>query len=637
MKHTVIGTAGHIDHGKTLLLKALTGVDADRLPEEKERGMTIDLGFVFLSDDITIIDVPGHEKFIKNMLAGVSTIDLVILVIAADDGIMPQTKEHFEILKLLDIPHGIIVVTKIDLVEKDWLELVKEDLKDFVKGSFLENAPIMSVSSITNEGIPEFKQALENLIEKIPVRQDKGIFRLWIDRVFILKGIGTVIAGTVLSGLLKAGDKLELLPQRKSIRVRKLQVHNKDVPESRIAERVAVNLTGVEASEIERGNLLAKPDCFKPTYMINAKLYLLQDAAPVKTRTRVRFHIGSRELLARVIPLDKTTLEPGSSTLVQFRLEEPVAVDVGDHYLIRSYSPAYTIGGGSIIEVHPKKLKYLPSEELEKLEKLENADPQQVLLHYLANHPLELKTLDKLSREIFIQREELTGIVEKLINEEVVTLVTEKPDIGIILADHWKNAGRKVIEFLTGYHRQFPFKWGLKLSELKTKLFGKIGSPVYEVILDPLRKTKKITIKNETVFLSDHEIKFSPKQENAKNKIEAWYLKSKFVTPSIEEVAERFSDFKPIEIRNIITGMAELGILIEIKIETEIPMIYHAKNVREAEKLLIDLLKEKEEIRFFEFRELINSTRKFTTPLLVYFDQKGVTERIGEIRRLKES
>ncbi|MCP4723414.1 MAG: selenocysteine-specific translation elongation factor [bacterium] len=640
MKHTVIGTAGHIDHGKTLLLKALTGIDADRLPEEKERGMTIDLGFVFYSDDVTIIDVPGHEKFIKNMLAGVSTIDIVVLVIAADDGIMPQTREHFEILKLLDIQQGIIALTKTDLVDEEWLELIKDDIREFVKGTFLEDAPIQCVSGLTGEGVPEFKEILDNAIENAPERQDKGIFRLWIDRVFVLKGIGTIVAGTVLSGALKPGDKLELLPVKKDLRVRKLQVHNEDVDTCRIGERIAVNLTGVETDELERGYLLAKPKHFEPTFMINAKLYLLKDAKPLENRTRVRLHIGSRELLARVALLEKKKLEPGNSTLVQLRLEEQIAVEIGDAYIIRSYSPANTIGGGTIVEVHPKKLKYLPDEELKKLEKLESADPEQIILHHMANNPLGLETVNKLAREIALKSDDVKGIAEKLLNDEKIEVIDNKTDFnntGFVLTEHFGSAEDRVMEFLKTYHRQFPYLSGIKKSELKNKLFADVESVVYDSVLNSLKQPDKITVKDETVSVAGHEIVFTEKQEKIKDRIENLYLEAKYVTPSIGDIETEFPHSKKKEIQNIITGMIGLGILVEIKTEVEKPAVFHSKNVREAEKILVDTLKINGEIKLFEFRELLDSTRKFTTPLLIYFDRKGITERDGDIRRLRSN
>ncbi|MFC1557500.1 selenocysteine-specific translation elongation factor [candidate division KSB1 bacterium] len=637
MKHTVIGTAGHIDHGKTLLLKALTGVDADRLPEEKERGMTIDLGFVFLGKDVTIIDVPGHEKFIKNMLAGVSTIDFVILVIAADDGIMPQTREHFEILRLLGIEHGIIALTKIDLVDAEWLELVKDDIAGLVSGTFLEDAPVLQVSSVTSEGVPEFKATLEKIIEETPSKSDKGIFRLWIDRVFVLKGIGTVIAGTVLSGILKQGDKLVLLPQGKEVRVRKLQVHNEEVPESIIGERVAVNLIGVEASEIERGNLLAVPGHFEPTFMVNAKLYLLKDCGrPLQNRTRVRFHVGTRELLARAVTLNRKSLEPGESTLVQFRLEERVPVEIGDSYIIRSYSPAYTIGGGTIIETHPAKLKYLPDEKFEQLEKLEQADTGQLLLHHLANHPLEHISTDMITAELSIKREDAAGLIEKLAADGTVTVVTVRPSKAIVLTEHITTAQTRLTGFLEQHHKQYPQLWGMKKSELKTRLFSGTVQQVFDAVVEPLIQQGTVLLREETVHLADHKVSFTPRQKAFRDKIDSIYRNARFVTPSVDELEAQFTDAKKNEIRKIVTGMIELGELVEIKTAEEKSAVFHAENIKEAETILVGMLKEKGQIRLFEFRERLDSTRKYTTPILIYFDRAGLTEFDGEFRRLKE-
>jgi len=637
MQHVVIGTAGHIDHGKTMLLKALTGMDADRLPEEKAREMTIDLGFVFLGRDITIIDVPGHEKFIKNMLAGVSTIDLVILVIAADDGIMPQTKEHFEILRLLNIKQGIIAITKIDLVDKEWLELVTEEITEFVKDTFLENAPIMEVSGTTGEGIDRLKEVLLQQIKTVPQKSDKGIFRLWTDRVFMLKGIGTIVAGTVLSGTLKVGDKVELLPQGEKIRVRTIQVHNENVEQCFIGERAAINVIGIEASEIIRGNVLAAPGHFNPTYMINAKLYLLKDVIrPLENRTRIRFHIGSIELLARVIMLDKKPLLPGKSKFVQFRLEELTSVDIGDHFVIRSYSPAHTIGGGIIVEVHTEKLKYLPENELQKLEKLEEATPEELILHNLSNSLLELKVMEKLAQEISLTLDTLEITIEQLKQKDLVTVVGKKTATGIVLTEHILEARKKILTFLTDYHKKFTYLKGIKRSELNTKLFGKIDNFVFDEVLNPLMAENRIKLEKETVSLKDHRIIFTSDKEEIKNKIEDIYLRDKFTTKSVDEIAAQFSKIKKNEILNIMTGMIELGILVEIKTPYyDEPFFYHKKNIEEAKKILIDLLKEKSEIKFFEYREKINSTRKFTTPLLQYFDDTGVTERQGEIRRLK--
>jgi len=635
MKHTVIGTAGHIDHGKTALLKALTGYDADRLPEEKERCMTIDLGFVFFGRNVTIIDVPGHEKFIKNMLAGVSTIDFVIFVIAADDGIMPQTREHFEILQLLEINRGIIALTKIDLVDKELLDILIEDINAFVKGTFLENAPIIPVSNITGEGIPEFKKTLIKTIDETPPKSDKGIFRMWIDRIFSLKGIGTIVAGTVLSGTLKAGDWIEILPQSKKVRARSIQLHDENVEESHTGERAAINLIGIDKSEIERGNLLGEIDYFDKTYMANAKLHLLKSAKkPLKNRTRVRFHIGTKEVMARVVLLEKKVLDPGESTFVQFRFEAPVTPDYGDCYIIRSYSPIVTIGGGKILEVKPEKLKYLPEEKLKKLHRLVDEDPEELLLYILEKHPLVSKSPNQLATAISTDDKKITEIIDNLVNKNKITPITDKSKKSFLLTEHIEQTEDKIISFLEKYHKKHKLISGIKKSELKSTLFEKVDSTVFDFILNKMIHLKKLKFIGEKISLFEHKIKFTPKQEKIKNKIEDIYLNAKFNTPSFEEVAEEFPENKKDIISDVISGLIEQDTLVEIKSE-EKPVIFHSKNIREAEKLLVDSLKQNKEIRLGEFRKMINSTRKFTTPLLNYFDDKNITYRDGDVRRLK--
>ncbi|UCD19405.1 MAG: selenocysteine-specific translation elongation factor, partial [candidate division WOR-3 bacterium] len=339
-KHIVIGTAGHIDHGKSALVKALTGVDPDRLKEEKERGMTTDLGFVFYNPDVTIIDVPGHEKFVRHMVAGASTIDFVIFVVAADDGVMPQTHEHLEILKLLGIQQGVVAITKKDLVEEEMLEVVKEDVKSVLQNSFLENAPIIAVSNVTKDGIETLRKDLDELIAQTKPKTDRGIFRMPIDRRFVIKGFGTVVAGTVLSGSVTVGETLELLPEKKSVKVRGIEVHNEKVEDVTTGFRAAINLVGAEKEEIERGDVLAQPGYFEPSVYLNASLYLLKSAGkPLKNFTRLRIHVGTSEIFGRVVFLDRKVLNPGEKAMAQFRLEAQAVCDINDNYVIRTYSP----------------------------------------------------------------------------------------------------------------------------------------------------------------------------------------------------------------------------------------------------------------------------------------------------------
>ncbi|HEX9972035.1 MAG TPA: selenocysteine-specific translation elongation factor, partial [bacterium] len=616
MRHVIIGTAGHIDHGKSSLVKALTGTDPDRLKEEKEREMTIDLGFAFLGDNITFIDVPGHEKFVKNMAAGVSTIDMVLLVIAADDGIMPQTQEHFEILQLLGVQKGIIVVTKIDLVENDWLELVIEEIKDLVAGTFLESAPITRVSNSTGEGIADLKNQIFDFVQDIDARADKGVFRLWIDRIFTMKGSGTVIAGTVLSGSCKTGDSVELLPQQRQLRVRRVQVHNKTIEQCVTGERAAINLMDVEKEEIERGNMLAPPGYYKPSYMLNAKLNLLQSCPnPLKNRERIRLHLGTGEFIARVIVLEKQDLSPGQSTFVQLRLESFVVADYGDRYVIRSFSPARTIGGGTIVEVHPPKLKYLPEDELKRLAVLEKADPHDIVEQYLIKNEYSLISITNLAKELSLTPEEVTQVLETLRDRNRITIISEKPEWSVVHSTNFNHALDSIVAFLTNFHQNQPMLKGIKKSELKERLFGKIANPLFDAILEALLQKNLIKSEAEKIARSDHEIKFNPRQEEIRHNVENIYLKSQYVTPGWDEIVNEVTG-KPKEIIDIVTGLIELGILVEIKYYDK-PSIFHKNNIERAQAILVDYLKKHGEIRLGEFREMIDSTRKFATPILV--------------------
>ncbi|MGA1840724.1 MAG: selenocysteine-specific translation elongation factor, partial [bacterium] len=371
MKHIILGTAGHIDHGKTTLIKALTGVDCDRLKEEKARGITIELGFTYLdlSDGIRIgiIDVPGHEKFVHHMVAGVVGMDLVLLVIAADEGIMPQTREHLDICRLLGVKKGLIAITKSDLVEQDWLDLVMEEVEDFFNGTFFSQGPIIPVSSITGKGLDELKEAIINMVKDLPEHTGEGAFRLPVDRVFTMKGFGTVITGTLLSGEVRTGDTVEVLPQQIKARVRGLQVHNENVEVAMAGQRTAINLQGVEREIIKRGDLLCQPGLMDPEYLLDAKITLLESVPVLKNRTRIRFHTGTTEIFGRVILLDREELEPGQTCLVQFRLEEKIAAMPHDRFVIRRYSPITTLGGGEIIDSHPLKHKRYKEDILEDL------------------------------------------------------------------------------------------------------------------------------------------------------------------------------------------------------------------------------------------------------------------------------
>ncbi len=480
------------------------------------------------------------------------------------------------------------------------------------------------------------KSILKAEIAKTPEKHDKGVFRLWVDRSFVLKGIGNVVTGTVLSGRLKTGEKLELLPRQKIARVRKLQAHNRDVESCTVGQRVAINLIGLERDEIRRGDMLAREGYFRPTYMVNAKLYLLGDASPLENRTRVRFHVGSLELLARVVLLGKQTLGPGEQAIVQFRLEGPVALDTGERYIIRTCSHSHTIGGGSIVETHPRKLKYLPAAQLEQYENLEDGSARDYLLHLLCKRPLEFFTVEMLTRELAGREREVLALVTELIGNKTLAVVTEKPATAVVLAGHFAAACEQLAEFLEKFHWENPYLGEIKLSELKSKKFDSISTTVFEAIVLALSDEQRIVVERETVRLTGHRIVFNERDGRLRDRIDRLYLDAGFVTPSVRDVFEEFSEVREAAVASVIRAMQELGTLVEIRTGQDKPVLFHLENVKRAGRILVDLLQAGGEIRISDFREAIGSSRKYATPLLIYFDQRGLSERIGEVRLLKD-
>ena len=466
--HIVLGMAGHIDHGKTAIVRALTGTDTDRLKEEKERGMTTDLGFAFLGDRITIIDVPGHEKFVRTMVAGVNTVNLALLVIAADDGVMPQTREHFEILRLLGIRHGLVALNKIDLVESEWLDLVRSDIRALVAGSFFEQAPIVPVSTVTGEGIETLHRTITTLSQEVPSRIDKGVFRLPIDRVFTIKGFGTVVAGTVLSGRIQVEDTVELLPQGIPVRIRGIQVHEKNVSASGVGQRTALNLQGVEKAGIERGHVLAASGFYHPTSMLDARLLYLGSAAKqLAHRTRVHVHVGTSETVARVMLLDRETIAPGTEGFVQLHFEQPVVADAGDRFVIRSYSPVLTIGGGCVLDAHPGKHKRFQPDVRERLERLVQGDPVQMVLEELARETTVLLTQAELAHRVSLPVERCTGYLEELERRKAV--LRHGPD-GWCAISTVAAVGNRIVEALSRFYREHPLRLGILAVELQSRI-----------------------------------------------------------------------------------------------------------------------------------------------------------------------
>ena len=623
-RHVVVGMAGHIDHGKTALVKALTGVDTDRLKEEKERGMTTDLGFAFLGDDVAIIDVPGHEKFVKTMVAGVTSIDVALLVIAADDGVMPQTREHLEILRLLQIPRGLVVLNKVDLVETEWLELVVADIRGLVAGSFLEGAPILPVSAVTGDGILALEEAIRGIVRTAPSRRDKGVFRMPVDRIFSIKGFGTVVAGTVLSGVVHVEDTLELLPQGVPVRVRGIQVHEESVRESSIGLRTAINVHGVEKEMIERGHVVSAPGCFTPTSKVDARLcYLASAPAPLAHRARVRVHLGTSEVIARVHLLDVEVLRPGEPGLVQFHFEQPVIADHGDRFVMRAYSPMTTIGGGEVLDPHPLKHKRFDGAIREQLRRLGDGDPAQVVLDFLQKQVLAPCATEETARATSMPREACRAHLASL---------EQRSDAVQITPEHWaaSTTVSRIISLITDslarFHRENPLRLGIAMAELQSRIKPSPERSLCEYGVRSAVERGTIRFCGGKLSLPEHAVYLSPEHEKTRQAIARAFLDTPLMPPSVAEVAHNAGK----DGEKILGYLVETGELIRM----EEGVVMHRRGVEEAQVKLVEFFRSNQVGTLSELRQHLGISRKYAVPLMVYLDAAGFTRRDGELRRL---
>jgi len=632
MKQVILGTAGHIDHGKTSLIKALTNIDTDRLKEEKARGITIELGFAHLSlpggQTLGIVDVPGHEKFIKNMVAGATGIDLVALVIAADEGVMPQTREHLEICQLLDIKHGLVILTKIDMVDEEWLELVKEDVKEYLKGTFLDNSPIIEVSSHTGQGISDLIDTLDKMIQNIPVRSSGNFFRLPVDRVFTMKGFGTVVTGATISGKISIGDEVTVYPQDISSKIRGIQVHNREADSISAGLRTAINIQGMEKAQIQRGNILAAKDTLRPTYMVDVELDLLPSAArQLKNRAKGRFHSGTAEIISTVVLLDRDNLKQGERCYAQIRLDEPTTVLQGDRFILRSYSPVRTVGGGRVINALPLKKKRFSEKVLSDLKLLNSGDLSVQIeqftrmgrftgkdageLHFLTNSPRKKveENLSKLSaQQKIIQYNKENGLY---IHEEFLQKATQE-----------------IISTLSEYHEKNPLKAGLVKEELRSRTIGSSNQKLFNYIITQQIKQGIIVQENELLRMKDHKVTLARDQEKMQKQIEETYLKGGLTPPYFKEVNENFSDGG----KDILGVMIKDGVLIKVKED----LYFHQKSINDLKRKLTNFLQKNGEINTPQFKEMTGASRKYSIPLLEYFDHEQVTVRVGDNRILRK-
>jgi selenocysteine-specific elongation factor len=635
LKQIILGTAGHIDHGKTSLIKAISGTDTDRLKEEKERGITIELGFAALDlpsgQHLGIVDVPGHEKFVKNMVAGATGIDIVVMVIAADEGVMPQTREHMEICTLLGVEYGLVAVTKIDMVDEEWLELALEDIRDFVKGTFLEDASVAAVSSTTQEGIPEFIDILDELAAKIPDRPPSDLFRLPIDRVFTMKGFGTVITGTLISGQVKVGEQIMIYPSGITSKVRGIQVHNKSADHASAGMRTAINFQGLEKEAIRRGEVLSKPGNLVASYMADVYLqYLASNKKPLKNRTRVRFHTGTSEVLGNVILLDREELAPNESAVVQLRLDAPVALVKDDRFVIRSYSPVYTIGGGKVLNPIPPKHKRFKPEVVDGLKALEHLAPEAIVEFQAEAAGYQGVSFAHLKMMTNLPDKQLEKIMQNLLSQKTLIQV-EKENRIYIHHIGFETIKNDIRHQLGDYHQANPLKAGMPKEELKTKFPSLLTSRLFNLTLNQMIKEKDIAQEKNIIRLTTHAVSLGGKQADVKDKILKTYLEAGLQPPYFKELAKSL-DADAKRSREVLMHLVNEGSIIKVKED----LFFHTEVIKALKLKLTEFLEAQGEITTPQFKEMTGVSRKYVIPLAEYLDSTNVTLRVGDIRKLRK-
>ncbi|HEX9963193.1 MAG TPA: selenocysteine-specific translation elongation factor [Pyrinomonadaceae bacterium] len=635
----IVGTAGHIDHGKTSLVRALTGVDADRLPEEKRRGITIDLGFAELDlGDVRIgfVDVPGHEKFVKNMLAGASGIDLLALVIAADEGVMPQTREHFDICRLLETKAGLIVLTKTDMVDAELLELVRLDAQELVENSFLENAPVVAVSSKTGEGIEELKEAFKNLAAQIPQRKNETVARLPIDRSFTVKGFGAVVTGTLISGEIHEGDELEILPVKRKVRVRGLQTHGKAVKTARAGQRTAVNLGGIEHAESERGMVLCEKDALRPTQIFDAEIEVLKDAKrALKSRQRVRAHLGTVEALARVQVLNEAgEIAPGAKDFVQLRLETPIAAIPGERFILRSYSPQITVAGGKILDAQAVKHRRKDAGDVRRV--LQNL----IEAENTGDKPRQLKIYLETAGErgaVFADLRAQTGwrdaVLRKALAENSEKKAIVEAESVYVARTPFENLKTKTLKEVEAHHRREPLARGIGRETLREKIFAHLPTEIFKTILAALEKDGKIAAEKDFVRAAAHNQELSAEEKILRARLEKIYAQAKLEVPSLDaalDEAIRGTKLDRQQARKVFQLFLNASEMVKVteelyfRRETLDELIGKMKSfAAQASDRLIDVA---------TFKEIAGISRKYAIPLLEYFDREKITRRAGDKR-----
>jgi selenocysteine-specific elongation factor len=643
----VIGTAGHVDHGKSTLIHALTGIDPDRLREEKERGMTIDLGFAWLTlpsgQEVSIVDVPGHERFIKNMLAGVGGIDIALLVVAADESIMPQTREHLAILDLLNIRTGVVALTKRDLVDADWLELVQAEVEETLQGTSLAGAPMVPVSAVTGEGLDELLATLDRVLLRAPAKPNTGWPRLPIDRVFTISGFGTVVTGTLVHGELRLGQEIEVLPSGKRGRIRGLQTHKRRVEAAPAGTRVAVNIAGLGTEDLQRGDVLTAPGWLRPTRAVDVRLRIVAGAPkPLPHNALVTFHTGAVETMARVALLDHQELRPGESGWAQLRLDQEVAVVKDDLFILRLPSPSVTVGGGTIVETHPRRHRRFQEEVLETLAVLERGTPEEIVLEQLqSREPADFGTLQK---RCALAAAEVEAVVGRLVREGRMVVIDAAarsgegangheaapagprlaPSTLLISAAGWARLVGQVERVLAAYHQDYPLRRGMPREELRTRLG--LDARLFNRVLAVLLAQGQVVEEGSVhVRLPGHQVVFTPEQQRRVDALRA-RLAAAGVSPPARAELESALGLSP----EVVQALIDRGDLVEVAPD----VLYLRETYDELVAAVKAMIAEQGAVTVAGYRDRFQTSRKYALALLEHLDQVRVTRRVGDERVL---
>ncbi|GAM11156.1 selenocysteine-specific elongation factor [Geobacter sp. OR-1] len=636
MKHLILGTAGHIDHGKSSLIKALTGIDTDRLPEEKARGITIELGFAHLEIPgrchFGIVDVPGHERFVRTMVAGVGGIDMVMLVIAADEGVMPQTREHLDICQLLGVKNGIVALTKSDLVEKEWLALVREEVKEFLSGSFLENAPIIPVSARTGAGLEDLVAELGRLAVVTDQKRADGPFRLPVDRVITVPGFGTVVTGTMLSGKIATNDEVEILPRGLHARVRGVQTHGAGRDQGSAGERLALNLQGVGHDEVRRGDVVVPRGAFRTTGLVDVRLELLKSAPrKLKHRARLRFHAATYEIAASVVLFNRSQLEPGESDFAQLRLSQPVVLQNGDTFVLRSSSPAITVGGGRILDPFPPPRRRRTGEAVQLLEAVAAVDEAATVSGMVASNVLSGISFSDLTQRTGYAPKRLESVLTPLLASGDIIQVCREPKI-YLSRTGFSSLCQVLAEELAAFFSQNPLKDAMSKEELKSRFPARSDQRFFSYCISALEKSGTLVIDRELVKPLQRQDRVAAAQQDMEQRIESKLASHGSEPPSIKELAV-FFDLPEKSALELLNRLARSGRAVKVKSD----LFYPPAPLAAIRDKVVALLEQQSEMSPADFREVTGLSRKYMIPLLEYFDEQKLTIRSGDKRRLRRS